>query len=73
LETRVDVPITWVQDAHVRRAIIATVDGGYRDPEEWTRIHEDLADVLVAFESVLDSLTSEARRAANRAMNQIKS
>ena len=66
LEARVDVPITWVQDDHVRRAIVATVEGGYRDPEEWGRIHSDLADVLVAFESVLDSLTGEARSAAER-------
>jgi hypothetical protein len=70
IESAVGRTLEWVKDENRRRIIRYIADGGYRDPERWDSLHEDLAQVMATLEQAVESYFPKARRAAEEVMRQ---
>jgi len=72
IASKLKVPVEWVQDDYQRRLVAAKIDGGYRDSDQWERVHRELARAMVAFESVFDPHLDEARQAAAQVSTEVR-
>ena len=73
IDAAVDGPLEWTRDESRRRKITFEMEGGYRDREEWTGIHDRLSQIMAQLEQATQPYINEAQRAARQAMNQMKS
>jgi hypothetical protein len=73
IDAAVDGPLEWTRDDSRRRKITFEMEGGYRDREEWTGIHDRVSQIMAQLEQATYPYINKAQRAARQAMNQMKS